>query len=36
MPNPADQQNYLTQLKQQGRIGAWMKSYQQMQQMGAF
>ncbi|MFL9987126.1 hypothetical protein [Paraburkholderia sediminicola] len=36
MPNPADQQNYLTQLKQQGKLGAWMKSYQQMQQMGAF
>ncbi|MFM0245212.1 hypothetical protein [Paraburkholderia sediminicola] len=36
MPNPADQQAYLAQLKQQGKLGAWMKSYQQMQQMGGF
>lgn len=36
MPNPADQQAYLAQLKQQGKLDAWMKSYQQMQQLGAF
>ncbi|WP_176079509.1 hypothetical protein [Paraburkholderia tropica] len=36
MPNQADQQTYLNQLKQQGKLNDFIKSYQGMQQMGAF
>jgi hypothetical protein len=36
MPNPADQQAYLANLKKQGKLNTWIKSYQSMQQMGAF
>lgn len=36
MPNPADQQSYLADLKKQGKLNDFIKSYQSMQQMGAF
>jgi hypothetical protein len=36
MPNAADQQAYLTDLKKQGKLDDFMKSYKAMQSMGAF
>lgn len=36
MPNQVDQQAYMQQLKQQGKLNDFIKSYQAMQQMGAF
>lgn len=36
MQSPADQQAYLTDLKKQGKLDGFLKSYQAMQSMGAF